>query len=292
MVWKATGLGAGYSGPAIAGGKVFVIGDVGGSCDLLALDAATGKQVWAAKVGKPGNPGGYAGPRGTPTVDGNLVFALGQFGDLVCVQAATGQPLWRKSLTADFKGGVPGWGYAESPLLDGNLVVCTPGGHLGAIAALNKTTGALVWQSKDFKDGAHYSSLVVGDIGGVRQYIQLTAESVAGVAAANGQLLWRAPRRGVTAVVSTPVYADNEVFVTSGYGVGHNAFSITAAGGQFRAEQIYSGQEIANHHGGVVLIGQHLYGHSDSGGWTCMEFKTGKVAWSNNGGGQGLRDIR
>lgn len=284
LEWKATGLGEGFSSPAIAGGKIFIMGDVAGSCSLIALDAATGKQVWTAKVGKTG--GGPPGPRCSPSVDGGLVFGIGQFGDLVCVQAATGQPVWHKSLTTDFGGGVPGWQYSESPLVDGPLVVCTPGGRRGAVVALNKTTGVPVWQCSEFKDGAHYSSLIVEEIGGIRQYIQLTSESVAGVAANNGKLLWRAARRGQTAVVATPVYADNEVFVTSSYGVGHNAFKITAAGGQFTTEQIYSGKEISDH-GGVILIGQHLYGHSDAGGWTCMEFKTGKVVWKNNGVGKG-----
>ncbi|MGD0093925.1 MAG: PQQ-binding-like beta-propeller repeat protein, partial [Planctomycetota bacterium] len=268
-------------------GKIFIMGDVAGACSLIALDAAAGKQVWTARIGKAGECGSYAGPRGTPSVDGGLVFALGQFGDLVCVQAATGQAVWHKSLTTDFKGGVPGWGYAESPLVDGPLLVCTPGGRQAAIVALNKTTGVPVWQCSEFKDGAHYSSPIMAEIGGIRQYIQLTAERVAGVAANNGKLLWQAARQGKTAVVTTPVYADNEVFVTSAYGVGHNAFKITAAGGQFSAEQLYSGKEIENHHGGVVLVGGHLYGHSDHGGWTCMEFKTGKVVWQNGGVGKG-----
>lgn len=287
LVWTAKGLGEGYSGPAIVGGKLYTMGDVGGSACILALDAATGKQLWSARAGKAGQSGGYAGPRCTPAVDGGLVYVLGQFGELVCVQAATGQPVWSKSLTADFKGGVPGWGYSESPLVDGNLVVVTPGGRQGAMVALNKTTGAVVWRSQGFNDGAHYSSAIVAEIGGTRQYIQLTAESVAGIAAANGQALWRAPRQGRTAVVPTPIYAENEVFVTSGYGVGHNAFKISGSGGQFKAEPLYDGKEIANHHGGIVLIGQHLYGHSDSGGWTCLDFKTGKVAWKNGGVGKG-----
>ncbi|MCY3020694.1 MAG: PQQ-like beta-propeller repeat protein [Planctomycetota bacterium] len=287
LVWTAKGLGAGYSGPSIAGGKVYTMGDVGGSSSVLCLDAATGKQVWIAKVGKTGGGGGHPGPRCTPTVDGGLVFALDQFGELVCLQAATGQPVWSKNLTTDFKGGVPGWGYAESPLVDGPLVIVTPGGRGGALAALNKTTGAVVWRSTGFNDGAHYSSAIVAEIGGVRQYIQLTGENVAGVAATTGQVLWRAPRKGQVAVVATPIYADNEVFVTSSYDVGHNAFKISGSGGQFSAARLYDGKEITNHHGGVVLVGQCLYGHSDSGGWTCMDFKTGKVVWKNGGVGKG-----
>jgi outer membrane protein assembly factor BamB len=283
LVWTAKGLGEGYGGPAIVGGKIYVMGDVGGAATLHCLDAATGNIVWSAKAGKGGKPGNFAGPRCTPAVDGGMVYTLAQFGDLACIPAAGGQPVWTKNLTTDFKGGLPGWGYSESPLVDGPMVIATPGGKQGAMVALNKTTGALVWRSAGFTDGAHYSSAIAEDVGGVRQYIQLTAESVAGVNASTGQTVWRAPRPGRTAVVPTPVYADNEVFVTSGYGVGHTAFKIS--GGS--AEKIYEGKEMTNHHGGVVLVGGNLYGHSDSGGWTCMDFKTGKAAWQNPGVGKG-----
>ncbi len=291
QVWKATGLGAGFSGPAIAGGKIFTMGDAGASCNLFALDVTNGKQLWKAEVGKAGAFNGIGGPRSTPTVDKDLVFALGQYGDLVCVQAATGQPVWQKNLVSDFGGKVPDWGCSESPLVDGNLVMCSPGGEQGLIVALNKSTGALVWRSRDLKDKPHYSSIIVEEIGGVRQYIQTGYESVAGVAAKDGQLLWRGllPLNPAAGRVTTPIYADNEIFTTCGYGFdGTNAFKITVAGGQFKAEKIYKIKELTNHHGGVVLVGQHLYGHSNmTDAWNCLEFKTGKVAWANKGIGRG-----
>src|SRR5262249_15051112 len=144
----------------------------------------------------PGEFGGYAGPRSTPTVDGELLYTLGQFGDLVCFETATGKERWRKDLAKDFGGAAPNWGYAESPLVDGEQVVVTPGGSQGTLAALRKDTGVLVWRSKGFTDAAQYSSLTVAVIDGVRQYIQLTAASVAGISARDGSLLWRAARRG------------------------------------------------------------------------------------------------
>ncbi len=285
LAWKARGLGVGFSSVSVADGKIFTMGDGPDMSSVRAFDANNGKPLWSAPVGKPG--GNYAGTRCTPTADGNLIYALGQFGDLVCVEAKSGREVWRKNLLKDFGGQYAGWNYTESPLVDGDRVMVTPGGSRGAIVALNKKTGATSWQSREFTDQAAYASLIQVEIGGRRQYVQLTEASVAGVAADNGQLLWRAPRRGATAVIPTPIFFDNQVYVTSGYGVGCNLFKISPAGAAFSAEQVYANKEMVNHHGGVVLLGNYLYGHSDSRGWICQEFKTGKTVWSNQGVGKG-----
>src|SRR5262249_48647390 len=147
-----------------------------------------------------------------------------QWGELVCFESASGKEVWRKEYTRDFGGSEPNWGFAESPLVDGDKVVITPGGPKGAIVALDRKTGAVRWQSKQFTDAAHYASLIVAEMGGVRQYIQLTAASVAGVAASDGALLWRVPRKGETAVIPTPIFSEGFVYVTSGYGVGCNLY--------------------------------------------------------------------
>jgi len=288
LLWKVTDLGGGFSGVSFSGNRIFTMGDVGNDCSILALNLADGKTLWAAKVGKTGGGGGYPGPRCTPATDGTLAWALGQYGDLVCVEAATGKERWRKNLPSDFGGKMmSGWGYSESPLLDGDRIVCSPGGSRGTVVALNKETGAVVWQSKELAEPASYSSLATAEIGGARQYIVLTSESVSAVAAADGKLLWHAPRTGKTAVIPTPNYRDNLVFVTSGYGIGCNAFRITAGGGTFKAEPAYSDSKLANHHGGVLLVGDHLYTIVDAGALTCIDFKTGKVAWQNPGVGKG-----
>ncbi len=285
LAWKARGMGVGFSSVSIANGKIFTMGDGPDMSSLRAFDANGGKLLWTTPVGKPG--GNYAGTRCTPTVDGKLVYALGQFGDLVCVETATGREVWRKHLMKDFGGQYAGWNYTESPLVDGDRVIVTPGGSRGAIVALNKLTGATLWQSKAFTDQAAYASIIPVEMGGRRQYVQLTEASVAGVAAENGDLLWRAPRRGATAVIPTPIFWDNQIYVTSGYGIGCNLFKISKAGAGFSAEQVYANKEMVNHHGGVVLLGNYLYGHSDSRGWICQEFKTGKTVWSNQGVGKG-----
>ncbi len=281
LVWEATGLGAGYSGISLSGNTIYTAGDKDDSTLVVALNAADGKQIWAAKLGKSDAPGQpkFEGPRSTPTVSDGLVIVLGQWGDLACYAAGTGKEQWRKDLTKDFGGSYPTWGYSESPVVDGDKVMVTPGGSQGAVVALNKKTGELIWQSKEFTDAAHYSSLIIEEIGGVRQYIQLTAESVAGVAAADGKLLWRAKRKGNVAVIPCPVYKDGFLYVSSGYGVGCNVFKITATDGKFSGEQVYANKTMANHHGGVVLVGDYVYGYSEGKGWTCQDLKSGEAKW-------------
>lgn len=281
LAWKATGLGEGFSTVAIAGGRIFTIGQRGPSTFIVVLNLSDGSPVWTVKLGQSGDPGGYPGPRNAPTVDGQNVYALGQFGELACFETATGTERWRKEMKKDFAGTMPGWGYAESPLVDENRVVCTPGGKEGAIIALDKNSGAVLWRSKDFTDSAHYSSLVPAEIGGVRQYIQLTAGSVVGIQASDGKLLWRASRRGAVAVIPTPIYKEGYVYVTSGYGVGDNLFQISESGGKFTAKEVYSNKIIVNHHGGAILVGDCVYGYSDGKGWTCQDFKTGQARWQD-----------
>jgi outer membrane protein assembly factor BamB len=281
LLWKASGLGAGFSSVAIANQRIYTIGDQRGSSFVVALNAADGRPLWSAKLGKTGAPGwgGYTGPRSTPAVAGESLVALGQWGELLCLDTASGKERWRKDCIKDFSGSRPGWGFAETPLIDGDRAIVTPGGSQGAMVALDVKTGAVLWRSKDFIDEAHYASVIVGEIDGVRQYIQLSAASVVGIDPRNGRTLWRAARKGETAVIPTPIYADNHVYVTSGYGVGCHLFKITSGGGSFSAEQVYANKVMVNHHGGVVKIGDYVYGYSDGKGWTCQDFKTGEAKW-------------
>jgi len=280
LVWKSTGLGAGYSAVSVVGDKLYTAGDVNDASLVLALSNNDGKQVWAGKFGKPGAPGwgGFAGPRATPTVDGDLLFTVNQWGEMVCLQIADDKEVWRKDFTKDFGGQRPEWGFSESPLVDGDKVIVTPGGDQGAIVALNRKTGALLWQTKDFTDQAQYSSLIIAEIGGVRQYIQLTMANVVGVSA-DGKVLWRAPRKGNTAVIPTPIYDSGFVYVTSGYEVGCNLFKVSSADNKFTADQVYANHVMVNHHGGVIKVGDYVYGYSDDKGWTCQDFKTGDAKW-------------
>lgn len=280
--WKATGLGGGYSGVSVAAGRVYTMGDGADASYLHALDETTGRLVWSVKVGATGGEdrNKYPGTRCTPTVDGPLVFATGQWGDIVCVETASGKEVWRRNYARDFGGKMmSGWGYSESPLVDGDRLVCCPGGTEGTMAALNKKTGAVLWRSKGWTDRASYSSIVIATIGTVRQYIQISDANVAGVNPADGKVLWKAPRAGRTAVIPTPVVDGNLVYVTSGYGVGCNAFKIDAAAGKFTATQVYANKEIVNHHGGVLKIGANVFGHSDASGWVWQDLQTGNAVY-------------
>ena len=289
LLWKSTGLGGGYSTPSLVGGRIYGGGYRGEDDMVWCLDAKDGKEIWSVRAGSAVRNIGYPeGPRATPTVDGERLYMLGAGGQLICLATADGKEIWRKQFKGDFGGRLMSvWGFSESLLVDGNKLVCTPGSTKGTIVALDKKTGDVLWQSGDFTDKAAYASLIIATIGGVRQYIQLTDASVAGVADADGRLLWRADRKGKTAVIPTPIYHDNHVFVASGYGVGCNLFKITPDGKEFKVEEVYANTDLVNHHGGVVLVGEHLYGHSDTKGWVCMEFKTGKLVWNKGGVGKG-----
>jgi outer membrane protein assembly factor BamB len=286
LAWKVNGLGGGFSGPSIVGNQLFTMGDRGGQEFVIALDLTTHKEQWSTPVGPVyTNPNG-TGPRCTPAVDGNFVFVLTPQGDVVCLQTADGKIVWRKNLITDFGGKMmSGWGYSESPLVDGNNVICTPGGSQGSALALNKKTGELVWRCQAITDSASYSSFVPAVIGGVRQYIQLSDQNVYAVSE-SGKLLWKAARRGSTAVIPTPIVRDGIVFVASGYGNGCNAFKISAEAGSFKAEQIYANKDMVNQHGGVILVGDYVYGSSDNGQFRCLDFKTGKVVWENRSVGK------
>ncbi len=286
LVWKAAGLGIGYAGVSVVGDRLFTIGDAN---YLIAINRADGAIVWKTKVGKSGAPGwgGFAGPRCTPTVDDNRVFAVGQYGQVLCADAATGAEIWRKDYAKDFDGPLPEWGFCGMPLVDGDKVILVPGGKGGDLVALNKKTGETIWRSEELTDSIHYSSPILIEIGGVRQIVQLTVASVAGIRASDGKLLWRAARKGETAVIPTPIYHDGQVYVSSGYGVGCNLFKITADDGKFSAEESYANKVMTNHHGGVVLVGKYLYGFSEGKGWTCQDLETGKAVWQKHGIGKG-----
>lgn len=288
LVWKASGIGDGFSSVSVVKGTVFTMGDIGDASYVVALSLKDGSLLWKSKVGQPGAPGGYAGTRATPTVDGNLVFALGQNSDLVCVEAADGKEVWRKSLNRDFGGAMmSGWGNSESPIVVGDKLLCTPGGRQGTVLALNKKSGEVIWRSSELTDAAAYATLRTAEIGGVKQVIVFTAAHVAGVAMDSGKVLWSAPRQGATAVIPTPVFKGNSIFVTSGYGIGCNRFTVSAKDGTFSVEEDYANKRLCNHHGGIILLDDYVYGHSDSGGWTCMKFDTGDVAWQSGKLGKG-----
>lgn len=303
LVWKSPGVGIGFSSLAIAGDQVFTMGDMKDekksdpkgakkndpkeACYLFALNRTTGKPQWKVAVGKAG--GNYKGPRCTPSVDGDSVYALGQFGDLVCVNTKNGAERWRKNLKTDFDGQEGGWNYTESPLVDGNKLIVTPGGRKSTMAALDKKTGMPIWKGVvPNGDSAGYSSVVAADIGGTRQYLQLMANGLVGFSADKGLLLWRYGTGGDrfggnTANIPTPIVKGDQVFAAAGYGRGGALVTLTSSGGKFDVKEEYWNRNLNNKHGGILLAGDFLYGDRDDSGrpW-CAEFATGKVKWTRD----------
>lgn len=285
--WLFKNAGLGYSGFSIAKGRLFTMGARTNSESqqeyLIALDEKDGHELWATPIGALYGNNWGDGPRGTPTVDGDRVFALAARGDLICADAATGKSLWKATMKS-LGGKVPGWGYCESVLVDGDKVICTPGGGQGTIAALAKDTGNLVWQTKSFTDDAHYSSVITADLNGEHQLIQLTPKFITGVSAKEGKVLWQSDWQGRTAVIPTPIQREGQIYITSGYGAGCKSVMIGASN---QVTELYANKVIKNHHGGVVLVGDNIYGHSDGSGWVCQDFKTGAEVWSSKAFGKG-----
>lgn len=289
LLWKANNLGGGFSTPSVTQGRVFGMGFRDNDEIVWALDEKTGAEVWAVKIADANHRVGYnEGPRCTPTVDGERLYVLGLGGDLVCLKTSSGAEVWRKNLYKDFGGQVGPWGYSESPLIDGDKVLCTPGGKMATLVALDKKTGETVWKGVASKgDSAHYSSLIAVDFADQREYIQFLSGGVVGFSG-DGEYLWRYDHpHNSTANCSTPLYRDGYVFAASAYGTGGGLIKLSRDGNSIKVEkEIYFTSKMKNHHGGMVLIGDYLYG-SDEGQLTCLEFKTGAVQWAERKAGKG-----
>lgn len=298
LAWKAEGVGTGFSSVAVVGDKVVTMGDVGDACHVFAVRRADGKKVWQAKVGKAGGGGGYPGPRCTPTADGDAVYALGQFGDLVCLALADGKERWRVNLPKDYKGSSGLWAYSESPLVDGDKVVCTPGGSDAVMLALHKRTGKVVWKGQT-PDGesAGYSSIVVSSAAGTRQYVTLTSLGLVGFAADTGKMLWRywatTDRFAKNmANIPTPVLMPDadRIFAAAGYGRGAGLTELRSAGGRIEPAEVYWNKALTNKHGGVIRVGDYLYGdQDDTGNLWCAEARSGKVMWTRKDDTEGRK---
>ncbi|MCA9232777.1 MAG: PQQ-like beta-propeller repeat protein [Planctomycetales bacterium] len=274
-VWLFEDCGLGYSGPAIVGDRLYILGARDETEQLICLQASDGKELWSAQVGPMLENGWGNGPRSTPTVDGQRVYVLGGQGNLVCFNAADGSQLWLKTMQ-EFGGSIPVWGFSESPTIHQEKLLCTPGGEKGAIVALDKISGDLLWQARELTDEAHYSSIVTTEHLGKQVGIQLLVSQLVGFDLDSGQLLWSSPWGGRTAVIPTPIVWDDKVYVTSGYGAG--CMMVRMGDGQ-TVEQVYDSNLMSNHHGGVIRIGENIFGHSNTKGWTCQNFDTGEKVW-------------
>jgi outer membrane protein assembly factor BamB len=290
LLWQVNDIGDGYSTPTVVGNRIYVMSNRGMENEFVqALSTRDGKPIWTTRVGNVGNPDQnppYAKARSTPTVDGDFVYALGSDGDIACLEARSGKVRWQKNIRKEF-GGQPGeWAYAESPLVDGDVVVVTPGGAQATLAALNKKTGATVWKSAvPGGDAAGYASAIVVQGGGRKQYVQLLSKGIVGVDAKTGQFLWRyAEAAKGPAQYITPI-ARGEYVYGGALGVGGGLVRLKPDGGGVAAEQIYFTRGLPNGIGGAVLVGDHLYGTEVGQKLVAAEFATGKVRWQADGFG-------
>ena len=254
---------------------------------VSSLDLGDGALVWRQSL----SPGGYSsygsGPRGAPTVDGDRLYVLTEIGELACLRVQDGSVVWQRDVLGDFDGRNPTWLMSESPLVDGDLVIVTPGGRDAGMVALDKMSGETVWVAAELSDRPGYASPVVADVDGVRTVMTLTDEAGVGVRRSDGLLMWRYERvANGTANIATPVFHDNKVFYTSAYGRGGALLGLSAEDGVVTAEELYFTRDLQNHHGGVVLVDGYLYGFNDSI-LTCIEFSTGEVMWRDRSVGKG-----
>jgi len=290
LLWQVNDIGDGYSTPAVVGTRIYLMSNRGFENEFVqSLSTQDGKPIWTTRVGNVGSPNDflYAKARSTPTVDGDFIYALGSDGDLACLETRSGKIRWQKSIKNEF-GGKPGiWAYAESPLVDGDAVVVTPGGAQATIVALNKKTGEVIWKSAvPGGDPASYASAIVVHAGGRKQYVQFLSKGIVGVDAKNGQFLWRYAEvaKGMAQMV-TPVARDGYVY-GGAQGVGGGLVRLKADPGGVAAEKVYFARGLPNDIGGSVLVGDYLYGTTDAG-LVAAEFTTGTMKWETEGIGSG-----
>jgi outer membrane protein assembly factor BamB len=289
LAWRITGIGGGDSTPAIAAGRIFVMGTKGGEEALWALAEQDGKTLWSVPLGaRPvqGMPQAQDGPGCTPTVDGERLYVLSMAGELSCVQASDGKILWRRSLQKDFGAQALTWSYRESPLVDGNKVLCTPGAPGATVVAFDKLTGETIWKSAvTGNPRPAYASAIAIDFGGQRQYVHFTAKALIGVAAADGKFLWQYTRvaNGPGINCSTPIYHDGHVLAASAYGAGGAWLKLKKdAAGEFDAEEVWLSKKMQNQHGGMIVHNGAVFGANggnEGGSLVCLELSSGKVLW-------------
>jgi outer membrane protein assembly factor BamB len=281
LVWHIKGLGSGYSTVSVVGDRIYTLGNKDNVSKVFALASDDGRVIWSAEIGAAGGNLGC-----TPTVDGDRVYALGQEGDLVCLKTGGGERVWHHNLLKEFGGSMGGWHYCESPLVDGDRVIVTPGGKEATMIALDKKTGETIWKCPLSLGSpeAGYSSVVIAKVGGVKQYVQLLNGGLVGVSN-DGKPLWKYEKLGPnTANIPTPIVLKDRILSVAGYGKGGALLKLTANGNEVDAEEVYFKHELTNKHGGVLVVGDYLYGDTDDHGKPfCAEVKTGKIVWKREG---------
>jgi len=297
LLWTADGLGRGYASVTIAGGRIYTTGNLTAGQSVTCLNAADGKIVWQKDITDAVPKHAYDGSRCSPSIDGDRLYAIASSGKIACLKTADGSEIWAKDFKTEWGGRMmSGWGFSESPLVDGDWVLCTPGSSDAMIVALDKQTGNEIWRTKmpasGGKGGAGYSSIVVSHGGGVKQYVQLIGQGVIGVQASDGKLLWEYDGiANKTANIPTPIISGDYVFASTGYGAGAALLKLVKDGDGIKCEEQYflPGDKAQNHHGQMVLKDGYVYfGNKHGNGFPiCLELATGKIVWGGTQRGPG-----
>ena len=273
-------VGVGTAAVTVKGDHAFTAGNFEKAKDLVqCIDAKSGKPVWKFEYSAPLDPNLFeGGPRATPTIDGNVVYAVSNQGDLYALEAGSGKKLWTRNYKQDFAGRRPEWGWAGSPTVEGNLLLLDVGGEGSSTVALNKTNGEVVWKSGNDKAG--YGSPVVADFHGQRTVAVFKAEHLVGLSARDGKELWRTPwKTSYDINAATPLVIGNQILITSGYGSGAALIEISPSG----ATEKWRNKSLRAHVNTPVVHQGHIYGidgNTGGGNLVCLEGASGAVKWT------------
>ena len=286
LLWKTDTLGAGFANLSFHGDTMFTIGDKGDKCYAIALDRKNGELLWETPIGDAASPGGHVGTRSTPATDGERVYVLGQLGNAAALDIKTGEILWINNVQEKFGSRIgSGWGYATSPILDGEQLVFTIGGSVGFLVSVDKKTGEKIWQSEELKEDGSYATAVPVEIDGVPQYIVHSHFGLAGIAK-DGKLLWRKDRERRTAICTDLMLAGNIIVASSAYGMGLNGYEVKKVGDTFEVKELYEDRGLESHHGGMVSVGDYVYFLTNRE-LVCLDTKTGETPWRDRSVGKG-----
>ncbi len=287
LLWQIDNIGQGHSSVAVANDHIFVTGMVKKEGILHCFDL-DGQLLWKSSCG-PEWSKSYPGSRSTPTVVGNDLYLVSGTGRVVCFYALTGKQRWAVEMFEQFPAENIEWGIAESPLVDGNRVICTPGGSSVNIVALNRFTGETVWISKGNGDPSAYCTPILVEHNGTRLIVTMTAESILGVDAENGKVYWRVPQRQEYNIhANTPLYYEGKIFCISGSENSSGAVVLQLSTDGKKVKEVWRNKKVDNLIGGVVLHEGYLYGSRyEKDEWFCVDWRSGSIQYISEMFGRG-----
>lgn len=289
LKWQFRNAGEGYSTFAVVDGRLYTMGSRGDQCFVICIDASNGEAIWETPISRASVDQDYAhgwggGPRSTPTVDGEYVYALSDIGTVGCLKISDGTLVWTVDLVEEFGGGIPNWGYSESVLVDGDRIVVTPGGK-NFMVGLHKKSGDKIWGSQDIDAPAQYASIIRHELEGAAVYLNASKSGLLGVDPKSGKKLLESSVTGNNvAVIPTPIASGDLIYHTSDYGAGNALLRLNNTSDGLAATQVYhlQNKSMQNHHGGVVLVDGVIYGFTKANGgrWMAQDLKSGETLWS------------